>query len=185
MADPNGHYLGALVFIYDKNNDLVARTAITGHNRKEKTITVSEGLDRIEPKTRLQLLILHPGGASEYKGILKDSVQGKYDILIYDEHLRDLRASVRRRLDASAVISDMMTDSDQQAAKEPLPVIIENMSTTGMLILPQDTRLEIGALLQIELNMGNKTGVLYCEVLREQEHPDGERRYGCKLFFFD
>ena len=186
MVEQENRFLEALAFIYNKNNDLVTKTAITGYDPEEMSIEVSEGLESIEPKTRLQLLIIQSGGASEFKGILKEGFHdGKYTILIYDEHQRDVRASVRRTLNASAVISDMVTDQDAIAAAEPLPVIIENMSTTGILLASRDTSLEIGALLQVDLHMGNKIGVLYCEVLREQEQADGMMHYGCQLFFFD
>jgi len=185
MATTAGHFTDAPVFIYDKNNKLVTQTAITGHNTKEMYIEVSEGLEKIEPRTRLQLLIIHANGASEVSGILKESTRpGVYEILIYDEHSRDLRVSVRRTINTSAVISDMVVDSNAKELTAPLPVIIENMSTTGILIKSSGLRIELGALLQIELNVEKKIGILYCEVLREKKHPGNEYSYGCQLYFF-
>ena len=199
MSDAMGHFMDGLVFIYNKNNELIVKTSITGHNPDKKSIEVSEGLDKIEPRTRLQLLIYHSGGASELKGILKESRQpGKFEILIYDEKQKDLRVSVRRTLNAPAVISDMVVDPDAEVADADapvagesgamppiLPVTIENMSVSGVLITSGEMRLQPGTLLQIELKMGKKTGILYGEVLREQERDDGAFSYGCKLYFFN
>ena len=184
MAKSEVDFVNSLVFIYDKNNNLVTKTTVTGHNRDEKYIEVSEGLDKIEPKTRLQLLIIHPHEASEYNGIFVDSRNGKYRILVYDRRKRDVRVSVRRTVNVSAIISDMVLESEAETLEAPLPVVIEDMSTTGILIKSRAMRLEMGALLQIELKAEKKTGILYCEIVREQKKADGAYRYGCQLYFF-
>jgi hypothetical protein len=184
MANTTVNFKDALVFIYDKKNNLITKTTITGFNRDEMCIEVSEGLDKIEPRTRLQLLIIQTGGASEFNGILKSARKDKYEILVYEERQRDVRVSVRRTLSVSAVISDMVTEPESEALGSPLPVVIENMSTSGILIKSQEMRFEIGTLLQIDLNVDKKIGILYGEVVREQKHADGAYRYGCKLYFF-
>jgi len=184
MANSEFDFVNSLVFIYDKNNKLITKTTVTGHNRDERYVEVSDGLDRIEPKTRLQLLIIHTQGASEYNGILVDARNGKYRILVYDEMKRDVRVSVRRTVNVSAIISDMVLETEERALEAPLPVVIENMSTSGILIKSRGMRLEMGALLQIELKADRKTGILYCEIVREQKQADGAYRYGCQLYFF-
>lgn len=194
MSGANGHLKDSLVFIYNKNNKLIAKTSVVSHDADKKTIEVSEGLEKIEPRTRLQLLIYHSGGASEFKGIVKQGTQaGKLEILIYDEKNKDARVSVRRTLNAPAVISDMIVnpeaeeqDLEESDAPAPmLPVTIENMSVSGVLITSREMRLQTGTLLQIELKVDKKTGILYGEVLREQERDDGAHSYGCQLYFFN
>jgi len=185
MAKTADSFENALAFIYDNNNVLVAKTSVIRHDPDKKYIEVAEGLDNIEPKTRLQILIVHPTGASECSGMLRSERQGIFRILIYDERQRDVRVSVRRSIHAKAVISDMVNDSEAGALGEPLPVVIENMSTSGILIRLGNTRLDVGTLLQIELKVDNKTGILYGEVLREQKLSAGAYGYGCRLHFFD
>jgi hypothetical protein len=186
------HFTDGIVFIYSNDGDLIAKTTVTGHNRDEMYIEVMDGLKDVKPGTRLQLLIVHPSGASEFSATYRTVRQGIYEISIYDERERYVRASVRKQLNASAVISDMDTSGiDKKPLSEPLPVRIENMSTTGILIVSEDTQLDIGALLQIEINVQSprpgttgKTGILYGEIVREEIHGD-LYKYGCKLFFFD
>jgi hypothetical protein len=194
MSDKTGHFKDSLVFIYNKNNELITKTSVTGHDAGGKTIEVAEGLEKVEPRTRLQLLIYHSGGASELKGILKESRRpGIFEILVYDEKKKDLRVSIRRTLNAPAVISDMIVDPDAgghntdipDAPPPTLPVTIENMSVSGILITSGELRLQIGTLLQIELIVSKKTGILYGEVLREQARNDGTFSYGCQLYFFN
>jgi len=185
MANTTLNFENALVFIYDVNNVLIARTSVIRHSADKKYIEVAEGLDKIEPKTRLQILIVHPSGASECSGMLKSERQGVFRILIYDERQRDVRVSVRRTVNAKAVISDMISEKDAGSFGEPLPVLIENMSTSGILIRSGKTRIDVGTLLQIELRVEKKTGILYGEVLREQMLTGGAYGYGCQLHFFD
>ena len=186
MANTAVNFENALVFIYDDNNVLIARTSVTKHNPDKKYIEVTEGLDNsIEPKTRLQILIVHPAGACECSGMIKGERHGVYRIQIYDERQRDVRVSVRRTVHANAVISDMINGSEAATFNDPVPVVIENMSTTGILIRSGKTHLEVGSLLQIELKVEKKTGILYGEVLREQKLSAGALGYGCQLHFFD
>ena len=185
MANHVSHFVDSLVFIYDSDNKFITKTTVTGYGKEEMYIEVAEGLENIKPGTRLQLLIIHSTGASEMNGTLKSVRQGIFEISIYGERQRDVRTSVRRKLNASAVISDMVSNSEGEAIGTPLPVIIENMSTTGMLISLRDVRLEAGALLQIEFNLGGKIGILYGEVVRVEPDRDGSYRYGCQLYFFN
>jgi len=181
----SGHFADSLIFIYDSKNNLITRTTITAHNRDEMYIEVSEGLEKIKPRTRLQLLIIHSTGASELSGFLNSVRQGIYEISIYGERQREVRSSARRTLNASALISDMVTDSTESSLSEPIPVTIENMSTTGILIKTRDARFDIGSLLQVEFSISGKNVILFGEVVREDVRDAGTSKYGCKLYFLE
>ena len=183
MASFTLNFTGSMVFVYDSSNDLITETVVSGHNRDEMYIEISSGLEGLRPGARLNLLIIHSAGVSELSGFLRGVRQGIFEVSIYDERQRDVRASVRRTLKINAVISDMVTDDDSSAIFSPLPVTIENMSTSGILITLHSARLEKGALLQIEFHLNNKTAVVYGEIIREQVQKDGSFAYGCKLHF--
>jgi len=188
MAVGAGRFLGSPIFIYDENNNLITSTTVTGHSRGEMYIEVSEGLGNVKPKKdRLQLLILHPGGASELSGFVSLVRQGVYEIAIFGERAREARVSKRYNINASAVISDMATESDPDALIAPLPVTVENISATGVLIKSKDTRIEIGALVQVEFEMSGKEITLYGEIVREEVVGSNvyeyEYKYGCQLHF--
>ena len=185
MAYLASHFTNSLVFIYDDDNNFITKTVITGYDRDEMYIEVSKGLEKVKLKTRLNLLIIHSAGASELSGTLKSARQGVYEISIYGERQRDVRSTVRHKLNASAVISDMVTDSGSVALNDPLPVIVEDLSSTGILIRSQEMRFEVGAILQVEFEVHGKSVILYCEVLREQFHGGEIFKYGCKLQFLD
>jgi len=185
MADITGDFTGSLVFIYDTDGNLLAKTTVTGHNPGKSYIEVAESMGNVKSGTRLQLLIVHESIASELGGTFNGLRKGLCRISIYGERQRDVRTSVRHTLNASAVISDMVIDSGPEELSAPLPVTIENMSVSGILIRSQEMRIETGSLLQVELNVQGKTGILYCEVIREHMHEDGAYRYGCQLYFFD
>ena len=96
-----------------------------------------------------------------------------------------MRASARRTINATAIISDMVSGYNNENGGPPLQITIENMSTTGILIYSRDYRLEIGSLLQIEFDVHGKTCILYAEIVREQVQFSNAHRYGCQLYFFD
>jgi len=77
----------------------------------------------------------------------------------------------------------LVTDSDSEPLQEPIQVMIENLSNTGMLIQSPDERFETGTLLQIEFNINGKNVMLYGEVVRLQTQLNDETKYGCKLYF--
>ena len=185
MANPASHFTDALIFIYDTNNELIAETVVTKHNRGEMYIEVEKGLEKVKPKTRLQLLILHSGGASELSGVFSIARHGVFEISIFGERPREVRASTRHTLNASAVVSDMVTDVEHKTLSSPIPVTVENLSTTGILVKSKSLRFEIGALLQIELAIRGKNAMIYGEVVREEMLSNGVYRYGCQLHFLD
>ena len=185
MANLASHFTDALVFIYDANYNFIAKTIVIGHDRDEMYIEVKDGLDSVKPRTRLHLRIIHSAGASELKGIFKCARQGIYEISIYGEKQRDVRASTRLRLNASAVISDMITASEIDIPGSHLPVTIENISTTGILIRSNGKRFEMESLLQVEFNLRGKNVIVYGEVVREQAHDAETYKYGCQLKFLD
>ena len=185
MANLASNFSDALVFIYDKSNKLITETTITGHNRNEMYIEVAKGLENVKPKTHLQLLIIHSSGASELSGALKSVRQGIYEISIFGERHREVRTSVRRALNASAVISDMIVDAESERLEAPIQVTIENLSTTGILLKTNATRFEMGAFLSIEFTLHGKNVVLFGEILREQIQDGDTFKYGCKLYFLD
>ena len=185
MANHASHFVDSPVFIYDTGNNLITRTTVTGFGKDELYIEVTGGLEGVKPGTRLQMLIIHPTGASELNGTLKSVRQGIYEISIFGERQRDVRTSARRTINASAIISDMVSETGNVKISEPLQIMIENMSTTGILINTKNQRLEPGSLLQIEFSVHGKLCVLYGEVVREQVQDDKAHRFGCQLYFFE
>ena len=185
MGNLASQFTDALVFIYDKNNNLITKTRITGHNRGEMYIEVEKGLENIRLKTRLQLLIIHPNGVSELSGFLKSVRQGVFEISVFGERQRDVRTSVRHTLNASAIISDMVRESEPEKLAEPKQIVIENLSTTGILLRTKTLHIEKGTYLQIEFKLHGKDVILFSEVVREQVIDDDTCKYGCKLHFLD
>ena len=185
MAYLASHFLDSPVFIYDANNDLIAKTTVTGYNRDEMYIEVPRGAVDIKLKARLHLLIIHSAGVSELSGILRSVHHGLYEISFYGEQQREGRASNRRALDYTAVISDLQADSASGELQAPIPIMIRNISATGVLVRIENTRLEMGTILQIELSIGGKEAILFGEVIRERIIDDNTFEYGCQLHFLE
>ena len=185
MAYLASHFMDSPIFIYDEMNNLITKTTVTGYDRDEMYIEVPKGTADIKLKARLHLLIIHSTGVSELSGFLRSMRQGIYEISFYGEQQREGRTSNRRTIDAFAVISDMQTDSSTAGLQEPIHILIQNISGTGVLVRIENKRLEIGTILQIELNIGGKEVILFAEVIRERDIDGNTIQYGCQLHFLD
>jgi len=184
MAKFAGHFTDALVVIYDKNNNLITKTIVTGHDRGEMYIEVTEGLENVRPGTRLHLLIIHSNGASEFGGTLKSVRQGIYEIPIFGERRRGAaRGATRYALNAKASIRDITINSETVTLSDPIQVTIENISKTGLLFKSPELRFILNAAAQIEFDVNGRNTVLIGRVVREQRNEDSTYSFGCRLVF--
>jgi hypothetical protein len=185
MARNLNRFTDSLIFIYDNDNNFLAKTTVIKHDRAGMYIEVANGLKNVKPRSRLKLLIVQPDGVNELSGILNSVRQGICEIAIFGLRKRKVRNLSRHTLNASALVSDMVDSSGAEIFFVPHPVIIENLSTTGILIESQSVRFDIGSLLQIEFNIHGKNAIIFGEVVREETHDNDVFKYGCKLVFLD
>ena len=178
-----GNFTDSLVVIYDSENNYITKTVITAHNKLGMLIEVAEGLANVRLGTRLNLMIIHADGVSEFGGILKSWHSDIFEIGLFNERSRRKRSATRHTPNISAVIHSMIVGTTQEMLRSPMNVTIENMSTTGVLIRSPLAQLPVGAILQIELKISGRSVVLHGKVLREQENDDTSFGYGCKLMF--
>jgi len=191
MASPSGNFVDSLVVIYDNENNYIAKTIITGHNKNEQYIEVVGGLESVKTGTRLHLLIVYQDGCSEFGGTLSGvhkGVGGRLDVFeisLFGERPRDARGAVRHTLNSSAIIREVVVNSKRYALREPVNITIINISTTGVLIMSPELRFVMGSMLRIEVDIHGKETILLGKVVREQRHDDGTHSYGCQLVFLN
>jgi len=183
MAKYSGHFTDALVVIYDNENNFITQTIISGHNRGEMYIEITEGMENIKPGTRLHLLIIHSDGASEFGGTLKSVRQGIYEIPIYGERKREARGSTRHKMNAGALIKEITVDDETITLRDPVDITIEDISKTGILFKSPNLRFIVSVVPQIKVNVNGKETILYAKVVREQKNPDETFSFGCQLVF--
>jgi len=183
MANIPGQYAGSLVMIFDSNNNFISQTIVAEHNKRDMYIVVKAGLENIKTGSRLNLLIIHSQGASEFGGILKIARKGSNEISLFGEHQRGARAAMRHTLNVPALIRVIIVDTKQEMLYEAQQVIIENISTTGIMVKSPLMLFPIGAILRVESNINGKDAILYGQIIREQLNSDNTYSYGCKLIF--
>ncbi|MCL2151426.1 MAG: PilZ domain-containing protein [Oscillospiraceae bacterium] len=183
MAKSLTNFTDSLVIIRDNGNNLITETIVTGYNRDEMYIEVTEGMENVKPGARLRLLIIHPDGVSEFSGTLKYSRQGIYEIPIFGEQTRGARATARYPLNADALIKEMVVNSEKVSLRDPIQVSLENISKSGIFIKSPEIRFINDVVLWIEFNVKGKEMVLNAKVVREQKNNDNSYSYGCQLVF--
>jgi len=183
MAKIAGNFKDSIVVIYDNNNNYVAQTIITEHDKREMLIEIPDSLDNIKSGTRLNVLIIHTGGVSEFGGVLRRTSRGACEISLFGERQREGRSATRHILNVPGQINNLIINNKPETLQSPLNVIVENLSSTGVLINSRDVRLETGFILQIELNIHGKEAIIFGNVVRERRNADETFSYGCHLIF--
>jgi len=183
MSNQAGQFADSLVVIYDNDNNYITKTIITAHEKKENYIEIAEGLESLKTGARLNLLIVHSDGVSEFGGTLSAVRKGVFEISLFGERQRDARGAARHTLEAEAIIKDMIIKSKRYTLREPAKVTIENISATGVFLTSPEVRFVIGAVVQIEVEIHGKQTILHGKVVREQQRGDGTYSFGCQLIF--
>jgi hypothetical protein len=183
MAKSTSHFTDSLIVVYDNENNLITKTIVTGYDRSEMYIEISEGMENVKPGTRLHLLIIHPDGVSEFSGMLKRVRQGICEIPIFGERKRDARGSARHPLRADAQIKEMFINAEKVTLRDPIQVVLENISKTGVLIKSPDIHFIINVILRIEFIIKEKETTLNARIVREQQNNDDTYSFGCQLIF--
>lgn len=169
--------------IFDNDNNYKVEATIIEHDKNEMSIAISEKLDNVKRGTRLNLLIIHSGDVIEFRGTLIGMRNGMSEITLFNERNRKARAAVRHKINASAVINNLIAETGQKPFDPPLKVMIENISATGALVKSPPGHFGINSILELSVNIHGKDVVLYGAVVREQENADNTVSYGCKLVF--
>lgn len=185
MVNIKNKLQGCPVIIFDDANNIVTKTVVESHSKNTTTIEVSDKLDMIELGTRVHLLVIHSGGASEFDGVASCSYNGLREINIYAEKRREARASIRHRLNAPAVVTRVIAGTVQDMNSSPLQVTIENISSSGMLLNAPYLDIELNQSVEANTNINGRDVVLFGKVVRKQLKNNGNLGLGCKFVFSD
>lgn len=184
MPNEGGIYRDCPVMIYDSNSGtLIIRAVITAHYMSEMVIVVSDEMKEVERGTRLSLLIIYDGGVSECNGIARGFFDGTREITLFNERQREGRSATRHVLNASAVIRSLFVDSLRHPYQPPLEVVIENISSSGALIVTAVMEFDIDNVLELNTDIGGHSAALFAKVARKQVISDSVIGLGCYFIF--
>jgi len=176
---------GFPVVIYDSENNYITKAIIQVYDKSDMSIEISEELPDIRQGTRLSLLVIHPGGASEFSGIARRMHAGMREISLFNERQREARTSARHSLNEPAVINNLIVNAQKKALPAPLSITVENISTTGALVIAPEESIALGDVLEIDINISGQAALLYGAVVRAQPIGDGLIKFGCRFVFFE
>ena len=178
------NFINCPVIIYDNDNNYITKAIVEEYNKRDKSIIVSEDLEHITQAARLKVLIIHPGGATEFNGTRMRSFKGIINkIELFNEQQRGARTAIRYQLDSPAAIRSFVVKSGQELLNPPLDVIVENISSAGVLVKSPPGHLKINHILEIHVNIQDREIVLFGKITREKANTDKTVSYGCKLIF--
>jgi len=171
------------VIIYDSDDRYITKAIITEHDKRDMSIEISDALEYIDQGSRLNVLIIQSGVAVEFSGRPRRVRSGRREIALFNERQRRPRAYTRHKINAPAVINSFITPAGQQPFSPPLEIIVENISSTGVLIKAPHGYFGLNSLLEIDVNIQGKDVILFVKVVREQGNADDTVSFGCKFIF--
>ena len=189
MAGSAANFKNYPVFIHDEDGNYIAKAIISAYFKPEMRIVISRGpedpenFDDIKIGARVNILIIHPDSTYEFSGVTRSNNGTSCEITLFRERERTGRASPRHTLNIPAFVGRMIVDSSQEQFSEPVTVIIENISATGVLVRSPLMRFKKGTALEFEVNINGKDVLLDARVVREQTNDDGSDSYGCQFIF--
>jgi hypothetical protein len=178
-ARQESNYEGCAIFIYDaKSNALMARSAVTAHNRANLSIEIGELLPH-KNGTPVSVLIMAPPVPQAYLGRL--NVHGnKTSIALYNRQSKEGRQKARYAVNLPATIVQIIHSQRGTAAAVPFPTHLVNISTTGLRIRAARDILANGDIFQVRLTIGGKEQILTAEVVHSAIKAAGHD-YGCRF----
>ena len=183
MSNETGDFTDSLVVVYDNDNNFIAKTIVKDHDRRAMVIETPPDLGCAKTGARLNLLIIHAKGASDFCGVVRRTGISRCEISLFSERPRQGREAIRHTLNAPAIITKLIIDSEEHTPREPLDVIIENLSVTGALVNSPVLYFDKGTVLHIEFHFYEKDATIYAKVVREQLNSDNSYSFGCRLLF--
>ena len=181
MASTTRRYENCPAFIYDEDGGLVGSSRITEHDRYNVSIRVSGEFKEIKQGSRLNVLIVHDGGASEYNGVARGAAKNEREISLFNHQERDGRNSIRHTVDSPAVIEHTIVAGERVPLYAPLEVTIVNISTTGALVRSPVGLFSVGTVLEVVLRVDGQDNRLLGEIVRLKANLRGTWDYGFKF----
>jgi hypothetical protein len=171
-------YKGCPVFIYCSEDNYITEGIIQHHDPDWNYISILESLKE-HATNHLEVVILHPGGVSEYKGTIRE-LNNYREIALFKHHERHGRDSGRHNIYEPARIC--VVDAANNPITSPMKLLVENISTSGILIKSPEDYFKLHQNLEININISGKEVVLYAEVVRIKEN-NNNFDVGCHFNF--
>ncbi|MDR0469846.1 MAG: PilZ domain-containing protein [Peptococcaceae bacterium] len=176
-------FIDCPVIIYDDNDNYLDRSYITEHDKNSMYIEIYGKLDTVNEGSRIKLLIVHSGGASEFGGVARRVTNNRRLISLHNEHSRNARNSVRHTINSPASVTSLAHGSERKIYDDPPKVVVENISATGVLLKSYSKHYRVGSIMDIDLAIDGKTVRLTCKIIREMLNADDTFGFGCKFIF--
>jgi hypothetical protein len=167
--------------VYDSDGTLIKRDVIIEYDRRYMTIRIKDSLDDVKNGARINVLIIHSSGVSEFNGTMRGLINNTREISLFNQSHRTGRASARHKINVPAVIKKMMAGAKYMPLPVPLDIVVDNISTTGALIKAPPGYFTVGADVEITITIDDKDTVVYGSVVGEVEDDEGECDFGVKF----
>ena len=179
MAALSGDYNGCSVFIYDEAGELLVKTTVTYHNKREMSIEVKEA-----PPLRVgescRVFIMASPAPCDYQGRINRRGMKK-SIALHHGKECESRESIRYKIRIPAQIENLICDYKAYRLHTPLDVETINISKSGVRIRAPFNALSDGDRFQLRMKIVGSEKVMIAEVTNHMDLGASGSEYGCRL----
>lgn len=174
---------GDIAIIRDyKTGQTIAKATITKYDKACQVITLDAKYFESNEVERVSMLVLTKESIIECQGVVRkyDSL-GYREIALFNAKEKESRNSIRYMLHTEAVIENFLIAGKVIPIKEPIVVMVENLSSSGALLSTSSNLFNVRSSFQLKLNINGNNVVINTSVVRIVNLKDGVKELGCSF----
>ena len=180
MKGLNGDHTGCTVLIYDTEGNHLESTVIKEYDKVALRIEVQKMPAVLSTGASCKVLILTAPSPCEYHGrVISDARRSA--IALYQGHEKENRSAVRYRMNAPALIDNLICDGRAYPLFSPLEVCIVNISKSGVRFKAPNYSFIDGDRFQMRMKISENDKLLIAVVVNQKDVDNQTSEYGCQF----
>lgn len=165
-----------------ETGELVADTRIVECDSKRNIIRIPASSTLVKEEIRVDVLVFSKTGLQEYNGVLRGaSMLDSVEVALSRGRETEHRGSKRYPVHVEGIVEGICFRGQTVILNRPIWIRTINISRNGMLFQSFPSCFEVGARIQLSLDIqGSEFRAVY-EVVRTQNATTWSEEYGCKI----
>lgn len=181
MAVMGMNYKGYTAIVKGQDNGSEMRTVILEHDTNFMTIEVKGRPNGIAIGEHVNILVLLPGSAHEFSGVLRKCNGTTTGMTLYNGRVKESRGATRYVANSPALVAHLIYSGQLVPLCNPLNVLLVNVSTSGALIRTKPNSFAKDAEAELKMNTGDSETVVQGVVVRVHDIDEGATEYGFRF----
>jgi len=178
MSALSGDYTSCSILIYDEAGNHLGNTKVMSYNMNTLRIEVEEPPRELSIGSVCRMLILSLPSPCEYEGrVTKEGA--RITIALFHGHEKENRTDKRYKINAPALIENLICDGRPYKLHTPLNITLLNISRSGMRFRAPYNSLSDGDRFQLRIKINDNEKLIIADVVNHLDNEHETSDYGC------